>query len=75
MQFKTTYKGKEVLVDYSGASEPWESLEGVVITYTDTGDDIDYNDMSFVDWNNLYNLVNESYQSDCADAAEYLEWD
>ncbi len=76
MNFKTTYLRKPVEVDYSFATEPHESLDGVTITYED-GEQIDYDAITTKEWVRLHNEMVTDLEGNAIDACDGMElnWD
>ena len=57
MQFETTYLDRPVIVEYSAATDLHEDLDGVIIYYTDTLEQIDYDNLSDGEWFRLWEEV------------------
>ena len=68
MQFETTYLDRPVIVDYSDATDLYEDLDGVIITYLD-GDQIDYDNISDGEWFRLWELCNGEAMADAIERA------
>lgn len=54
MKFQTHYLNRPVVVDYSMATDLLEDLDGVTIIYADTGEHIDYDNLSDGEWFRLW---------------------
>ena len=74
MQFKTQYRNRPVLIDMAFADDPRESLEGIEITYTDTGEEVDYNTITPAEYRDLHAEVIAEHQSMMIDHAERVAW-
>lgn len=73
MNFETTYQDKTVIVDYSDWSGN-DDLEGVEITFKDSGEQIDYDNIDFLEWGRLLDEVEAEAQSNKIDSVMGDHW-
>lgn len=69
MNFRATYLNRAVTVDYSMATDLYEDLDGVIITYDDTGEQIDYDNLPGGEWCRFRELAYTEALGDAIDHA------
>jgi len=69
MKLKTTYHGRKVIVDYAFATDLYEDLDGVIITYKDTGEELDYDAIEYDE--EMERIRQEAYADDLGNKIDY----
>jgi len=67
-ELETNYQGRKVIVDYAFATDLYEDLDGVTIIDVETGEQIDYDALTYED---MERIREQAFQDQRENAIDY----